>query len=163
MAKWFKRKQKEIQEDLPIQPESVGLKSIDYHPKIIVAWAKAFEGNKELLTWLGKNGYPELVMAYHAVCLDNKSRAWLLKNGYAHLMAMINAAEGNGKAQGWLIKNDFHLLYHMAMAIEDEPDSWTWLGDNASADIFLLTKGIKKVKDQIEETHNDVHSFGKDN
>ena len=50
----------------------------------------------------------------------------------------------------------------MAMAIEDEEESWVWLGNNVTADMFLLTKTIKKIKDQIEESHNDVHTFRKD-
>ena len=58
--------------------------------------------------------------------------------------------------------NDMELLYHMALAIEDEQPSWEWLGQNATADLFLLTRTIKKVKDDIEENHNDIHSFRKD-
>jgi hypothetical protein len=77
-------------------------------------------------------------------------------------MAMINAAEGNETAQKWLLAHDFEILYHIAMAVEDEQMSWEWLGKNVTPDIFLLTQSIKKVKDQIEENHNDVHSFGKD-
>ena len=50
----------------------------------------------------------------------------------------------------------------MALAIEDEQTSWQWLGQNVTADMFLLTKSIKKVKDDIEENHNDIHSFRKD-
>jgi len=50
----------------------------------------------------------------------------------------------------------------MALAIEDEPTSWKWLGENVSPDMFILTQTIKRVKDKIEENHNDVHSFGRD-
>ena len=50
----------------------------------------------------------------------------------------------------------------MALAIEDERESALWIAKNATQDIFLLTKTIKKVKDNIEENHNDIHSFRKD-
>lgn len=158
MANWFNRKKQVTQADI----SKVELKPIDYPAKIILAWSKAIEGNDELLLWLKDNGYPELVMATYAIYLKEDARDWLSANGYAHLMAFINAAEGVESAQNWLIKNNFILLYHMAMAIEDEQESFKWLGDNATADLFILTQTIKKVKDMIEENHNDVHTFRKD-
>jgi hypothetical protein len=158
MASWFKRKA--ATKNITIQ--KVGLKAIDYPPKIILAWAKAIEGNDDLMRWLKENGYSELVMATFAIYLKKEARDWLVTNGYAHLMAMINASEGSERAQKWLQKHNFNLLFHMAMAVEDDQESWGWLGKNTSADIFLLTQAIKKVKDKIEEHHNDVHSFGKD-
>ena len=158
MASWFKRKA--ATNDIIIQ--KVALKSIDYPPKIILAWAKAIEGNDDLMRWLKENGYSELTIATFAIYLKKEARDWLVANGYAHLMAMINASEGNERAQKWLQNHNFNLLYHISMAVEDEQESWKWLGKYASADIFLLTQAIKKVKDKIEENHNDVHSFGKD-
>jgi len=161
MAKWFKKKEKGLAKNVG-DIKTVPVKPLNYHPKIILAWAKAIEGNDDLMLWLKENGYPELTMATYAIYLKEEARQWLTKNGYPHLMAMINAAEGNEIAQKWLLAHDFEILYHMAMAIENEQDSWTWLGKNVTADMFLLTQTIKKVKDQIEENHNDVHTFGKD-
>lgn len=160
MASWFGKKKKrevrpENQQKTPLQP-------IDYHPKIILAWSKAIEGSDELLLWLKENGYDELVMATYAIYLKDEAREWLQQNGYAHLLAFINAAEGNESAQKWLSVHGFELLYHMALAIENEQESWTWLSKNVTPDLFLLTQTIKKVKDQIEENHNDIHSFRKD-
>lgn len=160
MRNWFKKKKK-----LPVpagEIKKVSIKPIDYHPKIILAWAKAIEGNDDLVIWLKDNGYPELTMATYAIYLKEEARLWLTKNGYPHLMAMINAAEGNETAQKWLLFHGFDILYHMALAIEDEQESWEWLGKNVTPDIFLLTQTIKKVKDKIEENHNDVHTFGRD-
>ena len=34
----------------------VPLQRIDYDAKIIVAWSKAIEGNKDILNWLDENG-----------------------------------------------------------------------------------------------------------
>jgi hypothetical protein len=160
MLNWFKKKEKKQAkkiEDVQVVP----IKLINYHPKIILAWAKAIEGNDELMLWLKDNGFPELTVATYAIYLKEDARQWLTNNGYPHLMAMINAAEGNVLAQRWLLAHDFEILYHMALAIEDEQDSWEWLGKNVTPDMFLLTQSIKKVKDKIEENHNDVHSFGR--
>lgn len=144
------------------KPESTILKDISYPPKIILAWAKALDGHENISQWLMENGYEELVMANHAIRLNDTARTWLLKNGFPHLMAMINACEGNKPALNWLIQHGFTKLYHMALAIDGERESWDWLGKNVPADVFLLTQTIKKIKDGIEENHNDIHSFGKD-
>jgi hypothetical protein len=85
-----------------------------------------------------------------------------MQNGFPHLMAMINAAEGNKKAQAWLITNNLEMYFHLAMAVEDEKLSWKWIQANCGVEIFVLAKSIKKIKDQIEENHNDIHSYGKD-
>ena len=95
MLNWFRRKRKLSTEDIA----KVDFKPIDYPAKIILAWAKAVEGNDEIMLWLKDNGYKELVMATYAIYLRDEARDWLVDNGYAHLMAMINAAEGNEKAQ----------------------------------------------------------------
>ncbi len=158
MASWFRRKKKVTQEDI----SKVSIKPINYPAKIILAWSKAIEGNEEFLHWLKDNDYPELVMATYAIYLKDDARNWLQQNGYPHLMAMINAAEGNEPAQNWLLRNNFEVLYHIAMAVENEPESWDWLGKNAPADLFILAQTIKKIKDEIEENHNDIHTFRKD-
>lgn len=161
MLNWFKKKGNSASKNSD-EVAKVAIKPINYPPKIILAWAKAIEGNSDILVWLKENGYIELAIATHAIYLKDEARQWLTKNGYSHLMAMINGAEGNETAQKWLLAHNFDILYHMALAIEDEQSSWEWLGENVTVDMFLLTQTIKKVKDQIEENHNDVHSFGKD-
>jgi hypothetical protein len=160
MVNWFRKKKNTSVISGNIK--NVPLKPLNYHPKIILAWAKAIDGNEDLLMWLKDNGYPELTMATYAIYLKEEARVWLTKNGYPHLLAFINAAEGNEKAQKWLLIHDFEILYHMALAIEAEQESWEWLGKNVTPDMFLLTQTIKKVKDQIEENHNDVHTFRRD-
>ena len=139
-----------------------GLKSINYPSKIILAWAKAVEGNSELQDWLKDNGYRELYAAVQAIYLRDEPRQWLLINGYAHLLAMIHCCEGNEKASEWLLRNNFDLLYHIGKAVDHEADSWIWLRKNSSEDIFILTKSIQFIKDRIEENHNDMHSINRD-
>jgi hypothetical protein len=134
----------------------------DYPAKIVLAWAKAVDGDEKFVLWLNENGFSELAMATYAIYLKDEARNWLMKNGFPHLMALINAAEGNKKAQAWLLANKMELYFHMALAIEDDPRSWVWIQKNCGIEIFIVTKSIKKIKDQIEENHNDIHSFGKD-
>lgn len=159
MSSWFKKNKRKVEIE---KTQKTTLKPLDYHPKIILAWAKAIDGNDDLVLWLKNNGFEELAMATYAIYLRQEARIWLQSNGYAHILAFINAAEGNESAQKWLLTHDFEVLYHMSLAIEDEQESWSWLGVNVTPDLFLLTQTIKKVKDKIEENHNDVHSFRKD-
>ncbi|MFT7344038.1 MAG: hypothetical protein ACI9XP_000616 [Lentimonas sp.] len=156
---WFKKKQNKKSSE-PAIP--VSAKPTEYSAKIILSWIESLKGNKEISSWLLKNGYEEIVKCNLAIRLDSKSRDWLMTNGYPQLMAFVNASEGNANAQRWLELNKFTLLHHMALAIEDEKDSRIWLKNNSTYDILELTKLIRTVKDNIEETHNDVHSFGKD-
>jgi hypothetical protein len=137
-------------------------KSFEYHPKIILAWAKGIEGNSELLNYLLDNDYKELVMAAHAIRLKDKARDWLMENGYPHVMAMINASEGNKQALNWLLKNNFLLFYNMALAIDDDASGFKWINQNSTQEYFYLTRIIKDVKDEIEEGHNDVHKRATD-
>jgi hypothetical protein len=158
--RFFKKRQivaKEANES-----KSVQMEPFDYHPKILLAWAKAIEGNLELKKWLFENAFPELAISIDAIKLKDVARDWLTENGYPHLMAFIHAAEGNVKAQKWLQLNQLNTLYHMAMAIESEAESWKWIAQHKGPEFFILTQAIKKVKDEIEENHNDIHSFNKD-
>jgi hypothetical protein len=159
---WFNKKKKISEKFDPTTPFKAQVKPLNYPPKIVLAWAKTIEGNKEITKWLQTNGYPELVYASSAIHLKNNARDWLMVNGYPHLMAMIHAAEGDEKAQSWLKKHKFELLYHIAMAVEHETNSLLWLKKNTTPDILILTQAIKKVKDKIEENHNDIHTFGDD-
>lgn len=159
MINWFKRKKREIN---ATELSKIQLHSIDYPAKIILAWSKAIEGNDDILFWLKNNGYEELVMATYAIYLKDEARDWLQANGYAHLLAMVNACEGNESAQKWLETHDFQILHHIALAVDHDDDSVNWLMKNTTPDLILLAMSIRKVKDQIEENHNDIHSFGKD-
>lgn len=153
----FRKKKKYKGDSEKKRPTKLMIKPFDYHPKVVIAWAKGIEGESQFLDYLYENGFKELVMAAHAIRLKDKARDWLMENGYPHVMAMINGAEGNTQALSWLKKNNFDLLYHMALAIDGDPRGFKWLNLHGSQDIFLLTKSIKKVKDEIEEKHNDVH------
>lgn len=159
MLGWFKKKKREI---VATELSKTKLQPLDYEPKIIVAWSQAISGNKRIWNWLNENGYEELAMSCYAIKLKDEARNWLQENGYAHLLAMINASEGNESAQKWLRVHKFELLYHIAMFVEADEMSVKWIAQNASSDIFLLATAIRKVKDEIEENHNDIHSFGKD-
>ncbi len=156
---WFKRKKRKVN---PSQIKVTPMKAINYPPKIILAWAKAIEGNEKITAWLKENGYEELAMATFAIYLKQEARDWLQANGFPHLMAMINASEGNESAQKWLFAHKFETLYHIALAVENEQSSWAWLKHNSTQDLFILAQTIKIIKDKIEFNHNDIHTFRKD-
>lgn len=158
MLRWFKRKKDENANIAQLVP----LKPINFPAEVILQWAKAIEGDKVLQLSLKEKGFECLFHATNAIYLIQESRDWLMENGYAHLMAMVNAAEGLGSAQQWLKANKMDLLYHMGRAVDHEEDSWAWLQKHATPDLFMLTKSIQFIKDQIEENHRDIHSFGKD-
>ena len=160
----FKKKDKETksvsQEVTPVS--KVAMKPMNYSSMIILAWAKAIEGDATLQKWLSENGYRELYLAALAIYLQDDARDWLVENGYPHLMAMINAAEGNKAAGQWLLQHNFETLYHIAKAVDHEDESWLWLQKYGTQDIFILAKSIQIIKDKIEETHNDPHWINRD-
>jgi hypothetical protein len=161
----FKKKEKaskpQIQES-GSTPMNVAMKPMNYSSMVILAWAKAIEGDATLQKWLSENGYRELYLAALAIYLQDDARDWLVENGYPHLMAMINAAEGNKAAGQWLLQHNFETLYHIAKAVDHEDESWLWLQKNGTQDIFILAKSIQIIKDKIEETHNDPHWINRD-
>ena len=163
MLNFFRKKNKTKKINVK-DAKTVKAKSFNYHPKIILAWAKAIEGDEKLLNYLKDNGFDELFMATHAIKLQDKARDWLMENGYPHVMAMINGAEGNEHALAWLKKNNFMVLYHLALAVDHQskldakdPLGFYWLKKYATQDIFLLGESIQKVKDEIEMDNNDIH------
>jgi hypothetical protein len=156
MWKFFQRKGKQMRG----KRTKVPMNPLEYPPKIILAWAKAIEGHDEIRDWLAKNGYEELAVACWAIRLNTDSRDWLMENGFPHLMAMINAAEGNEQARIWLEKHGFTMLYNLGLAGDGEQEGFAWIQKNCTPDIFILAQTIRKIKDEIEERHNDVHSFG---
>ncbi len=157
MFDFFKRKK-----EVPSEIKPLALRAIAYEPKIILAWAKAIEGDKLIQLGLKEYGFPELFHATEAIFLKQDSRDWLIENGYAQLMAMINAAEGLPSAGEWLAANKFDLLFHIGRAVDHNPESWDWLKNFATPDLFMLAKSIQFIKDQIEENHGDIHKLGKD-
>lgn len=156
----FKRKKEKNPEE---RPQNLRAELKVYPNKIILAWAKSLEGNKDITQWLLENGYEELVQFNQAVYLKQVARNWLMENGFPHLMAYLNAAEGNEKAQSWLKLNGFTDLYHSALAVEGEKEGWDYMNQKGDQELFLFSQILKNIKDKIEERHNDIHSFGSSN
>lgn len=156
---FFKKKKKEDAEVTGV----VKLKPLRYPAKVLVGWAEAIGGNKDLRDWfLASEEYKELGICVHAILLKDDARDWLMQNGFAHLMAMINGIEGNKEALHWLEKNNFHILKHVALAADGDESSFQWLIKNQHKEFAMISQKIKIVKDQIEEEHNDIHKFGRD-
>ena len=61
---WFKKNKKSNEEPLKKDPNSkVPLRPINYSNMVVLAWAKAVEGNLDIQKWLVEHGYEELVHA----------------------------------------------------------------------------------------------------
>lgn len=149
-------------EDKPIEQQTKPLQPLNYEPKIVIGWAESIGGNMEIRDWFAKNGYEELSIFCYALVLKNDARDWLMKNGYAHLMAMIHAVEGDKGALEWLDRYGFTKLKYIALAGQGELEGYKWIKANATVEFYMLAQKIQQVKDQIEENHNDTHSFGLD-
>jgi len=131
---------------------------MSYPVKILAAWKEAIKGNRDIRTWLIKNGYKELGIFVFALNNDRKSRLWLKDNGYAHLLAMIAAAEGDKKALFWLKHSKFEILYKMALSIEGDKAAKIWLQKKDKLYLILALQ-MESVKDNIEMNNNDPHKL----
>ena len=141
----------------------IQLKPLKYPTKILVGWGEAIGGNTDLRDWfLASEDYKELGICVHAIMLKQDARNWLMENGYAHLMAMINGAEGSKEAIHWLDKSGFQVLKHVALSGDRDDKAFEWLVQNGYPEFAMISQHIRKVKDEIEDEHNDIHKFGRD-
>ena len=138
------------------------LGSMQYPAKVLLAWGEAISGNRQLLDWLMKNGYPELGMTCHALRLVDTARSWLMSNGHPHLMALVNGAEGNKNAIVWLHQYGYTYLADMALGADNDDDAIQRLMAAEQREWAGVALKIRSVKNQIEERHNDVHSLSPD-
>lgn len=151
----MRKKKNPVKNVAPLQP-------LNYDVKIILIWAEAISGNKDMRDFLTENGFEELGIFCYALLLKDDAREWLKENGYAHLLAMIHGVEGNKSALEWLELNNFRLLRNIALAGDGEPAAYHWLEEKGYPEFAHLAKKIQEVKDEIEEDHNDMHKFGRD-
>ncbi len=131
-----------------------------YPGKVLLAWAEAITGNEELRDWLMASAYPELGVFCHALMNEPTSRSWLRHHGHAHLMALIEGAEGESRAVEWLRHEGGSILADMALAADNDEDALARLmqGDPDVNGIWvLIALRIQHVKNDIEESNNDVH------
>ena len=128
-----------------------------YSAKIILAWAEAISGNRDIRDWLMQNGYPELSVFVFALHNQPEPRQWLMDNGFPHLMALINGAEGKPNAILWLRANGYDILEKMARAADNSEDALLWLFENGYHDMATVALRMRKVKNDIEENNSDVH------
>jgi hypothetical protein len=129
----------------------------EYPSKIILAWAEAVDGNVAIRDWLMANGYPELGLFVFALHLKKEARQWLLDNQFPHLMAMVECAEGRGVACQWLEKYQFELLEKVAKAADNDEKAVQWLMENHYQDFMRLALRIRRVKNEIQSRHDDMH------
>jgi hypothetical protein len=133
-----------------------------YPAKVLIAWAEAIGGNKEIRTWLMENGYRELGVFVFALYNKDDAKEWLLKNGFPHLAATVAGSEGKQDAIGWLLKHDFDLLAKTALTGDGDEAAFKWLVANKHRELAIIGKKIEMVKDQIERDNNDVHKISQE-
>jgi hypothetical protein len=129
----------------------------EYPSKIILAWSEAVDGNVAIRDWLMANGYPELGLFVFALHLKKEARQWLMDNGNAHLMATIECAEGRPQACMWLQKFELEILEKVARAADNDEHAAQWLLDRQYQDFLRLSMRIRKVKNEIQSRHDDMH------
>jgi hypothetical protein len=130
---------------------------VEYHSKVILAWAEAVRGNEEIKDWLMANGYPELGLFVHALHNQQEARNWLMSNGFPHLMALIRGSEGDENACLWLRKFELHVFEHVARAADNNDASMLWLSENNWPEMMMIAGRMRNVKNDIERANNDVH------
>lgn len=130
-----------------------------YPAKILLAWAEAIGGNKEIREWLSSNGYQELSVFVFALNNKEDAKKWLMHNGYQHLAATIAGSEGKSDAIEWLKKYHFDVLAHVGMSGDGHDSSFRWLVKNSHREMAIVSKRIQDVKDRIEQDNNDVHKI----
>jgi len=135
------------------------IKSLDYPNKVILVWGEAISGKKEYLDVLLKSDYKELGIFVHAMHNQDDARKWLMENGYPHLLAMLNAIERKKDAQLWLKAHKFTTLFHMALCADGDKGSFAWLISNQKKEMAMIAKKIEFVKNDIEDSNNDIHSI----
>lgn len=136
--------------------------NIEYPAKIILAWAEAIKGNRDIRDWLMTNGYPELGLFVFALHNKEEARQWLIENGHPHLMALINGAEGNKNAILWLRKFNLDVLEKMALVGDNDENALLWLLENNWPDFAKVAINIRAVKNEIDQNNNDIHRISPD-
>lgn len=135
---------------------------MQYPAKIILAWAEAINGNRDIRDWLITNGYPELGLFVFALNNKTEARQWLIDNGFPHLMALINGAEGNPNALTWLKNFGYDILEKMARVGDNDEDALIWLFQNNLPDMAKVALKIREVKNEIDANNNDMHRISPD-
>ncbi len=135
---------------------------VNYPAKVLLAWSEAIGGNKELRNWLAQNGYQELSMFVFALNLKEDAMSWLLEKGYPHLAATVAGAEGKKDAIEWLNKYKWDVLAKVALAGDGNQAAFNWLVQNGHREMALVAKKIQVLKDEIEQSHNDVHKISQE-
>lgn len=130
---------------------------VAYPEKIILAWAEAIDGNKDIRDWLMSNGYPELGLFVFALYHKREARQWLIDNKFPHLMAMIECAEGREQACHWLVKFDYALLEKVARIADNDEAAAQWMLDRDEKSLLRLALRIRSVKNEIQSKHDDMH------
>lgn len=134
---------------------------LNYPAKILLAWAEAIGGNKQIRDWLLQNGYRELGVFVFALRNKDDANKWLFEN-YRHLAAAVTASKGDKKALQWLKDVDLDILAKTAETGDGSEEAFKWLMENNQRELAMVGKRIEQVNLEIERDNRDVHKISKE-
>ena len=110
---------------------------LEYPSKVIIALGEAISGNKKIMQWFMKNGYPELAAYSSAVRGSDEAVQWLIKNKYPELAALDAALSRDANAYQWLHKYKFPFYILFAEACQGKPIALSKLKKEPNREAFL--------------------------
>ena len=130
---------------------------LNYPAKIILAFGETISGNKEILNWLLKNGYPELAALSHAIRGSQDAFAWLMNNGYPHLAALDSAIDEDQKAYLWLKHNKYLFEIVFADACHGKKEAMDWFVRHELLGLLRVTQKIRQLRDNTTYDYHKMH------
>lgn len=122
-----------------------------YYPaRIWLAFGETFDGNKAIIDWFLKNGYPELAALSHAMQGSDEAYGWLMKNQFLHLAAFDSAVTSEDpKAAVWLKKNKHPFLIVLADACRGKEQAIRWFHKHQLEGFLVIARKIKAFCDSM--------------
>ena len=130
---------------------------LKYPPKVLVAFGETFFGNKELMTWLMTNGYPELGALSYAIQGSEDAFDWLMKNGFPQLAALDSAIDDDVNAYTWLRLNKYLFSVVFTDAVHGSPEAIGWFNKHNLQVILRITQRIRELRDSKTFDYHKLH------
>ncbi|HAL64064.1 MAG TPA: hypothetical protein DCX03_02630 [Bacteroidales bacterium] len=126
---------------------------LNYDAKLILAFGETITGNKKILDWLLKNGYPDLAALSYSIRGSEEAFKFLLKY-YPRLAALDAAIDNNEKAYLWLKEHNYHFNIIFADACHGKPEALKWLMDHQLEGFISVAEKIRYFR---ENQYFDIH------
>ncbi|HTX87950.1 MAG TPA: hypothetical protein VMC08_03095 [Bacteroidales bacterium] len=130
---------------------------LKYPPKVLVAWGETFFGNKELMSWLMSNGYPELAALSYAIQGSEDAFDWLMNNGFPHLAALDSAIDEDVNAYTWLRVNKYLFSLVFSDACHAKPYAVDWFNRHSLQVILRIAQRINELRNSKTFDYHKLH------